>query len=296
MRKSIAAVVALVALAAAAALPTSSGAAVTQQARVSLGALTGSLKPKGYSYARIDAYLATRDSASLRPQMEANPVGRIVMSFPTGTVLNSRATSGCRMNQYSPVSALKSMCASSQIGTGWALVNTATPDATPRAQIPDLGGFPNSPGACGIADATQYSRTWAGGTLDCVPIGHLWNRVRAYQGAIVGGVYTPNAVIFANENAVSGLAFAGTVKANVLTVQLPALNGTGSGAGELPFGWVLSDFRLVINRSNYLKTPGCPGSTHRWSVRTVVSYSRFKAESGSALPAPKTISTASPCR
>ena len=293
MRKAIAAAIAV---SAALAVPAAAGAAVTQQARVSLGALSGSLKPKGFSYAKVDAYLATRDSASARQQLQANPVGRILMSFPTGTLINSRATSGCHMNQYSPVSALKTMCASSQIGTGWALVKTATPDATPRIQLPDISGLPNAPAPCGITDISQYSRTWSSGALDCVPIGHLWNRVRAYQGAIIAGTYTPNAVIFANENSVSGLAFAGTIKSNVLTVNLPALNGTGSGAGELPFGWVLSDFRLVINRSNYLKTPGCPRSTHRWTTKTVTSYSRFKAESTSVLPGPKTIYTSSGCR
>jgi hypothetical protein len=277
-------------------VPATASAAITQQARVSLTALGGTLKPKGRTYIKVDAYLSTRDAASTRNQMEANPVGVISINFPPATVLNAKATPGCHMNQYSAVSALRAACAKSQIGSGWALVNTAANSPFPREQLADLPGALNSPPPCGAGNLTQYMDTYSNGVLPCVPIGHLWNRVRAYQGAIIAGKYTPNAVIFANDNAVSGIAFAGTVKGNVLSVKLPALNGTGSGAGELPFGWVLSDFRLLITKTNYMKAPSCPASTHKWTVKTNVGFSKFKAEPTSVLPPNQLISTVSSCR
>ena len=284
------------ALAGALLAPATASAAITQQARVSLAALSGTLKPKGRTNIKVDAYLSTRDAASTRNQLEANPVGAITINFPPATVLNAKATPGCHMNQYSAVSALKAACASSQIGSGWALVNTSADSPFPREQLADLPGELSAPPACDAGNLTQYLDTYSTGSLPCVPIGHLWNRVRAYQGAIIAGKYTPNAVIFANDNAVSGIAFAGTVKGNVLKVNLPALNGTGSGAGELPFGWVLSDFKLVIDKANYMKAPACPSSTHKWTVKTNVGFSKFKAEPNSVLPPSQVISTVSPCR
>jgi hypothetical protein len=81
-------------------VPATASAAITQQARVSLTALSGTLKPKGRTYIKVDAYLSTRDAASTRNQMEANPVGVISINFPPATVLNAKATPGCHMNQY----------------------------------------------------------------------------------------------------------------------------------------------------------------------------------------------------
>lgn len=284
------------AVAALAAVPAAASAALQQQAIVKLSPTAGALAPKGKNYVKLAAYLSTRDASSTRPQLKANPVGKVVMAFPAGSAINPKATPGCRMNQYSQVALLKTKCASSLIGIGWALVNTGWDGATARAQLTDVPGGPNSPGPCAADDATQYTRTFeVAGNPDCVPVGHIWNRVYAYQGAIISGKYNLNGIIFASDNAVAGIAFGGTTRANTLTVPLPAINGIGSGAGELPFGWVLSDFKLDITKPNYLKAGSCT-SSHKWTVKSTISFSNFKADPVGPPPASQVISTVVPCR
>jgi hypothetical protein len=278
------------------AVPAAASAAIQQQAVVKLSPTAGALAPKGKNYVKVSAYLSTRDASSVRPQMKANPVGKVVMAFPAGSTINPKATPGCHMNQYSQVGLLKTKCAKSLIGIGWAFVNTGWSGAAARAQLTDIAGGPNSPGPCDVGDATQYTRAFAAtGTPDCVPIGHIWNRVYAYQGAIISGKYNVNGVIFASDNAVAGIAFGGTTRTNALTVPLPAINGIGSGAGELPFGWVLSDFKLNITKPNYLKAGSCPGG-HRWTVKSTISFSNFKADPVGPPPATQVINTTVPCR
>lgn len=284
------------AVAALLAVPAAASAALQQQAIVKLSPTAGALAPKGKNYVKVSAYLSTRDAASTRPQMKANPVGKVVMAFPPGSTINPKATPGCHMNQYAQVGLLKTGCAKSLIGMGWALVNTGWDGAAARAQLTDLPGGPNSPGPCAVDDATQYTRTFeVAGNPDCVPVGHIWNRVYAYQGAIINGKYNLNGIIFASDNAVAGIAFGGTTRANALTVPLPAINGVGSGAGELPFGWVLSDFQLNITKPNYLKAGACTAS-HKWIVKSTINFSNFKADPVGPPPASQVLNTVVPCK
>ena len=278
------------------ALPAVASSAIQQQAIVKLSPTAGALAPKGKNYVKVSAYLSTRDAASARPQLKANPVGKVVMAFPAGSTINPKATPGCHMNQYAQVALLKTACAKSLIGMGWALVNTGWDGASAREQLSSTPAGPNSPAACAADDATQYTRTFeVAGNPDCVPIGHIWNRVYAYQGAIINGKYNVNGIIFASDNAVAGIAFGGTTRANALTVPLPAINGIGSGAGELPFGWVLSDFKLNITKANYLKAGSCTAS-HKWTVKSTISFSNFKADPVGPPPASQVLNTVVPCR
>jgi hypothetical protein len=278
------------------ALPAAASAALQQEANVKVTPTAGALAPKGKNYVKLNAYLSTRDAASTRPQMKANPVGKVVITFPAGSIVNAKATPGCHLNQYSAVSKLKATCAKSLVGMGWAYVNTGWVGASARAQLTDIAAGPNSPAPCLDGDTAQYMRTWsATGTSDCVPIGHIWNRVYAYQGAIINGKYNPAGIIFASDNSVAGIAFGGTTKTNTLTVPIPALNGAGSGAGELPFGWVLSDFKLNITKPTYLKAGACPASK-KWNVKTTVSFSNFKEDAALPVPANQVITTQSTCR
>jgi hypothetical protein len=102
-------------------------------------------------------------------------------------------------------------------------------------------------------------------------------------------------IIFANDNSLAPLAFGGTDTGckNRLTVIIPALNGDGSGLGELTGGLVLSDFFLRITAPNYMKAPACPTSK-TWSTSTQVVFSNLKGETG-APPAPQTVVSTDSC-
>ena len=102
-------------------------------------------------------------------------------------------------------------------------------------------------------------------------------------------------IIFANDNSAAPLAFGGTDTGckNRLTVIIPALNGAGSGLGELTGGFVLSDFYLNITAPNYMKAPACPASK-TWSVKTQIVFSKLKGETG-AVPPSQTITSTETC-
>lgn len=265
----------------------SASASIQQQADVKVKATSGTMAPKGVNYVKIQSYLSTRDPASTRTAMKANPVGNVLMTFPAGSTINQKATVGCKVNVYSPVLAIKTSCASSVIGDGWALMNNLG-----LAPLPQLT---EAPVPCAADDATQYTRTYQTAAPTCTPRGFIWVHVRAYQGGKVNNVFKSNVIIFANENAVAPLAFPGVITGNKLSVTLPALNGNTSEAGELPFGVVLSDFALNINKTNYLKAGACP-RTKKWNVSTKVTYSKLVGEDPSTRPAPITVNSVSSCR
>ncbi|MEI6448006.1 MAG: hypothetical protein WCO96_09035 [Actinomycetes bacterium] len=267
----------------------SSAMALSQQAQVKLlnSSTTSTAKPAGKSYVRLSAYLATRDATSVKPQHQTNPVGKVVVTFPSGSYITPGSTGRTVCKQPAGQgAAVMANCANSKIGSGWALVNTGQnlgPDGTPLAR-PQLSGSP-ADCAAGTGDPlswTQYSAVWPSGTLGCVPMGHLWNRVSVYLGGIPEGKTTPsaNSVVFVSQNTASIVSFSGSISKNVLTVKLPALYGSGSYPGELFFGWVLSDFQLTISNTKYLKSGSCPSSTRRWKVNTAVTYSQRKETDG----------------
>jgi hypothetical protein len=265
----------------------SASAAIVQQSAVKLLPTSGSLALKGKAYAKVDAYLSTRAPLSTRPDMKSNPVGSVRMAFPSGTTLNTLATVGCKMRATTSPTLLKANCASSQIGFGWALMNNL--GTSPLLQIA------GAPVDCLVSDLGQYSRSYPTAPPACTPRGLIWVSVRAYQGS-GDGIHVTNrkAIIFANSNSVAALSFPGVVNSNVLSVTLPAMGGNGSQPGEFPFGIVLSDFRLVINKTNYLKMGTCPAG-HRFTVTTTTTYSQLVGESIPA-PAAKVIAAKSICR
>ncbi len=285
-------------------------------------------------YVRFESYLATRDPLSTRGTKKANPVGKVFMDFPKGGTINKTSKKTCNLSEYSTPAVLAASCASSVLGTGWALLNTGA--ATAHEQL--TGAAP----ACADGDATQYSRTWsasAGSGPDCTPVGDLWVKITAYQGGVLkaqwwcyGDAGAPKAgaacnnkasggdakgtllasgpsggtfndltnkkamngcnIIFANDNSAAPLAFGGTVTSckNRLTVIIPALNGEGSGLGELTGGFVLSDFYLNITANNYMKAPACP-TNKTWSTSTQVVFSKLKGETGAVPPAQTVVSS-----
>ena len=87
-------------------------------------------------------------------------------------------------------------------------------------------------------------------------------------------------VVFSNVNGLSPLAFGGAANScqNILSVVVPALNGSGSGLGELTGGFVMSDFYLRTNVKTYLKAGPCPRG-NRFSVDTTFRWSKLLGES-----------------
>lgn len=320
----------MVALAAAfaAAIPSSASAAITQIADAETLPPTGTGIAKGNGYVRLNTYLANRNPASPLPMHQSNPAAKIVMTFPTGGTITPTKTGVPVCDQPAGQgSSIIAKCGRSQIGEGWALVNTG--------QLLGAGGTPNvrpqlsgAPGPClaeggPFQDWVQYSRVSTGGVLDCVPRGHLWNKVRVYLGGIPEGAKTKsaNAILFVSQNEASIVSFAGTTTKNVLTVPLPALYGAGSYRGELFFGWVLSDFYVKITNPRYLLAGPCPTS-RKWNLKSSFTYSPrkdydgliwdsalkrnraitsadiaagVKAETVMAAPAPITVTDTDPC-
>ncbi|MCX6394590.1 MAG: hypothetical protein NTY57_07070 [Solirubrobacterales bacterium] len=177
MRKSIlaAALAAVTSLA----IVASASAALVQQAQVKTLPLTGSLAPKGKGYVLIDAYLSTRDTASTRGAFKTNPVGKVFLDFPAGSTINKASGPVCNQSEYSAPSALKTLCASSLIGTGWALLNHGSSDAS--AQLTGAASY------CLTADKSTYMATYEGVTgtgPSCLPQGDIWVQLSAYQGGI----------------------------------------------------------------------------------------------------------------
>ena len=331
MRKLIT-ITALAAIGSLALVGSASGALV-QQSQIKLQPLTGSLAPKGKGYVKLDSYLSTRDAASARGAYKTNPVGKVFMDFPAGSTINKTSGPVCNQSEYSTPAALKTLCASSLIGTGWALLNHGA--TTPEAQLTGAASY------CLTDEKSTYMATYEGVTSagpSCLPQGDIWVQVSAYQGGIqksqwwcygdagspkpgaacnnkqsggdaTGKLYnkfndTTNAskfngcnIIFANDNAVAPLAFGGVTNQckNRLTVIIPALNGTGAGLGELTGGIVLTDFALKITRANYLKAGACP-SNKKWAIKTTVIYSKLKGELTNPSPAQNIVTYNNTCK
>lgn len=248
--------------------------------------VAGSGLPRGNGPVLMNTYIAGRDLSSTRPMRLGNPAGQIVITYPPGSGITPSRTGVPVCGQPAGQGrAILDRCKASQIGEGWALVNTGqylAPGPAPKARE-QLSG---SPGACASEAGDplgwdQYLRFWSEGNLGCVPQGHLWNRVKAFLGSIPEGrkAKDPNAIVFVSENAASVTSFAGIVKGNVLTVNMPALNGSGSYRGEMQFGWSMSDFFLKITNRNYLRVGPCP-SGGSWSGSTRFTYSQRKDSDG----------------
>ena len=290
-------------------------AAMVQQAIIKASPTSGAGDPKGKGYVLLDSYLSTRDPESTRGAYKTNPVGKVFMTFPAGGTVNKTSGPVCNQSEYSTPSALRTSCATSLIGTGWALLNNGA--TTPQSQLTGAATY------CNTAEKSTYMATYEGVTSagpSCLPQGDIWVQVSAYQGGIekaqwwcYGDAGSPHAgaacnnkqsggdaknklyntfndvtntkklngcnLIFANDNAVAPLAFGGVANQckNRLTVIIPAMNGTGAGLGELTGGIVLTDFALKITRANYLKAGACTSSKN-WAVKTTVIYSRLKGE------------------
>ena len=286
---------------------------------------------KGNSYGALDAYLSTREPLSTRSLAQSHPVAKVILQFPKDSIINVgvvKVADRCKFRPNTYPSALNTLCAKAKIGTGWALLNTGGPPTANPQLSPYRDAHNCAKESPLITDSrrwTQYQTTYeslltlpAGAPLvemPCVPLGYVWTRTaaflgsgtstRANDGSVKAGVLTkPNDIIFANDNGAVPISFAGAVDAAkaTLTVSLPAgIGGTGSQAGELPTGAVLTDFRLPIVKPNFLKAPACP-STKKLRVTSTISYSYFAIgrtnrpkETAADRPATKTITTDSPC-
>jgi hypothetical protein len=326
----------------------SASASNVQQAQIKLIPVSGA-KPANNKNVLLDAYLSTRDSASTRAANTASPVGKVFMDFPAGSTVNKSAAPTCNLSEYASPTQLAASCASSRIGTGWAILR---PIVSAIAQLQLTGAAP----ACAdpSADLTQYSRTWQanpGNGPDCTPFGTLYVKTSLYQGGVfksqwwcygddtakynttaacsnkatggdakntllatgkgkgmVPGSGTFNDttnkkglngcnVIFANDNSVAPLSFGGTDTSckNRLTVLIPALNGDGSGLGELPGGFILSDFYMHVSNSSYLKAGPKACVSHNMTTNTNVVYSHIKGETGGPTPATATVVSKNAC-
>jgi len=330
------------------ALVGNAAAANVQQAQIKLLPVSGA-KPANGKNVLIDAYLSTRDASSTRAAKTASPVGKVFMDFPAGSTVLKTAVPTCNLSEYASPTLLASSCASSKVGSGWAILR---PIVSAIAQLQLTGAAP----ACAdpAADPTQYSRTWAvnpGAGPDCTPFGTLYVKTALYQGGVFksqwwcygdatakynttaacdnkatggdakgtvmatgkgrgmvagSGTFNDTAnkkglngcnVIFANDNSVAPLSFGGTVTSckNRLTVLIPALNGEGSGLGELPGGFILSDFYLHVTNSKYLLAGKKACVNKKMSVNSNIVYSQIKGESAGPSPATVTVKTDNAC-
>ena len=289
-----------------------------QKSIIGLTSFTGG-PIKGNTYGALGAYLSTREPTSQRPLAQSHPVANVILQFPTGTVINTDVVSAankCKQKSNTYAGTLATKCALAKIGTGWALLNSGGPP-NPMPQLSPYSSSHNCAAEAG-ADSrlwAQYQTTYeslltipAGANtveMPCVPLGYVWTKTTAYLGSGDGTKVTkPKDIIFANDNKVVAISFAGavdTAKAK-LTVPLPAgIGGSGSQAGELPTGAVLTDFRLPIVKPNFLKAPACPASK-KLRVVSTVSFSYFAIsrtnrpkETPAMKPATQVINTDSPC-
>lgn len=326
-------------------------ALIQQTANVQIKTISGSESPRAGSYVKLGSYLATRDPGSSKLQKATSPVGKVFMTFPSGSSINPNATPTCNYSEYAPPTLLAVQCSGSVIGSGWALLtNGAIPVSPGHEQIP------GAPSAC-IGD-DQWMRLFTNGVTPCIPGGKVWVKITAYQGAVLksqwwcygdsgntktipdtahpgktkpdptaactniqsggdmsGKTYATNSkrggtfndstnkyrqngcnIIFANDNAIAKLSFGAVVNKckNQLTAIIPAMNGTGSGLGELTGGWVLSDFKLDIIKPNYLRAGPCPRNK-TWSTSSKFVYSRMLGEAKDPEPSSVTVRSVSPC-
>ncbi len=310
--------------------------AVAQQSIVKLGNSTGATV-QGNKPATINAYLSTRDPNSTRPAQQSQAVATVRMTFPAGSKVNPIGT--CQMWPTTKPWDLKRICAKAKVGEGWALVSGLGTSALPRLASASngttapsgTGNYSDAPADCAADDATQYLRTYESGMvfkrplagLGCLPQGLTWVHVNAYAGS-GNGAYNPTtkkiydradaakkrsarvtdkrAIIFANDNGVAALSFAGSITANkdktvTLNVDMPAFNSAGL-KGYLPLDSDLVDFRLVTNNAKYLTAGACPKSKLA-TVKSVITYNPFpgdySAGNTSVYPT-KTITSTSPCK
>lgn len=305
-------------------------------------------KPKNGAVGIIDAYLSTRyttypafvgpflNATTGRPETanktrQGSPVGKVVMTFPTGSTFQPysfSSTSFCNVaaglgqkiiDTCSEKKPSVPGSVSALIGTGWAHVNTGQAlgcsVTVPQGLNCALAGGVDIPSArtqlTGAPDPcasevgtstdsttwTQYGQTFdATGVDGCVPLGHLYNKVRVFQGIIPEGKTRIDkcSVAFVSQNAASVVSFSGQLTGagttaeraagkkcgNILTVNLPKLWGAGSYPGELFFGWTLVDFRVILSGKNAFKAGTASCKSGNMSVRSQISYSQRKFEDG----------------
>jgi len=201
--------------------------------------------------------LTTRDAESPLPLKKSSPVSKVVITFPKGTTTNTAALPSCKLPDTASPAALKVGCPKAKIGSGTALINTGLPNA-----------------------AFDPPR----------PNGIVSTQVSAYN-------KNPGKILFANQNVVSPLTFAGTIRGNVLTVNIP--NG---GKINPPINAVLTDFSLAVKaqvgkigrkKVPYAVTPRTCPKSGKWTTKAVIYYSTFP-EIGPV--APKTILSDTPCK
>jgi hypothetical protein len=308
---------------------------VAQQSIVKVFAANGGT-PKGNKPILLDSYLSTRDPNSPKAASQPQAVGSVDITFPKGSKVNN-ITKPCKMYATTKPWDLARLCSAAKVGEGWALVSGLGTSALPRIPTPAVGTAPTStgnyaaaPADCLQGDATQYSRTYEAGTslanplagLSCTPAGFTWVHVTGYAGvgngnwnAATGKVYDrtdaakkrsakvtdKKAIIFANDNGVAAISFAGTVKPNAdrtltLHVDLPAFNAAGL-KGFLPLDSDLVDFRFATTNPKYLTAGPCP-STKKYTITSVFKYSPFPGDyatgNTSAYP-DQTVSTVGSC-
>jgi len=155
-------------------------AALSQQAIVKASPTSGTGDPKGKGYVKLDSYLSTRDAGSTRGAYKTNPVGKVFMTFPAGGTVNKAAGPVCAQSEYTAPSLLKTLCATSVIGTGWAILNNGSTSA--QLQLTGTASY------CATAEKSTYMATYEGVTSSgpsCLPQGDIWVKVTAYQGAVL---------------------------------------------------------------------------------------------------------------
>jgi len=162
------------------ALVGSASGALVQQSQIKLQPLTGTGAAKGNAYVHLDSYLSTRDAASTRTAWKTNPVGKVFMDFPAGSTINKAAGPVCNQSEYTAPSLLKTLCATSVIGTGWAILNNGSTAA--QLQLTGTASY------CATSEKSTYMATYEGATSSgptCLPQGDIWVKVAAYQGAVL---------------------------------------------------------------------------------------------------------------
>lgn len=270
MRKSIiiAAVAALGTMAFAA---TGANAAISQQVVLSTTASSGGTA-KGNNFVKLNAYLSTRDSASTRTAKKANPVAKVVMTFPAGSTTQAPATP-CTESGYLDPTPLSTACAGAKIGAGWALIRGLSSNPI---NYPTPSAVSERPADCLVlaSDPTQYDRTFestlnlstsvAGGKPSCMPRGVIWARVTAYAGASVptdknGTPLTPAEI---RDSSI----VAGTLAARNAAIA----SRCGAAAAKKPCKWTQFNNAIIFaNNTGGVANTSFPGLVTNGNVLTV---------------------------
>jgi len=313
----------------------SASASLTQKVNIKLLPTTGSAAPKGSTNVLLDAYLSTRDSASTRGAFKTNPTGKFFIDFPTGSVVNKAAVPTCNQSEYAVPSILEVACASSRIGTGWALLNTGNTDA--KAQLTGAATYCTEPTAtfAGSAFAKTYENSTDAGP-SCLPQGDVWVKITAYQGAIlksqwwcygdagspkpgaacnnkqVGGdaktkAYAFNDVtnakklngcnlIFANDNSIAPLAFGGTVNQCKNRLTVILPAMNGTGAGLGELTGGLVLTDFALKISNTKFLKAGKCTSKKFTVSSQIVYSKLKGETAAPSPESNTVKYVTTCK